>query len=220
MPEGRHPRRPHQALDPHPGRVGDVDPGPDAAAGMQAAIEAAGYHPQAVTEGVEAAVAGERVLDFVVHHEPTFDHDEVRRHVTVVALTPTRLVVGHTDEHPPDQLLPSPYTSTSTEAVTLDAVRSVVVQRMVAQQPAGAPAGAGGRGPTEAVLTVAWGAVRHVDLEPAQCSDPDCDADHGYTGTLAADDFSLRVSATADGAEAVGRLLDFARRLSESTTRA
>jgi len=73
------------------------------------------------------SLAHEPVRSFVVHHEPTFDRDEVRRHVTVVALTPTRLVVGHTDEHPPDDLLPAPYTSTTTEAVGLGSVQSVVV---------------------------------------------------------------------------------------------
>jgi len=184
---------------------------------LRAEIEAAGYYPEAVAEGVEAAVVGEPVVDFVVHHEPTFDHDEVRRHVTVAALTPTRLVVAHTDEHPADDLLPTPYTATTSEAVSLSAIRSVVVQRMVAQQaPVG---GAGGGQPSEAVLTVAWGVIRRLEVEPTQCPDPDCEADHGYSGALTADDFSLRVSAAADGAEAVQRLLSFARTLSESTVR-
>ena len=49
------------------------------------------------------------------------------------------------------------------------------------------------------MLTIGWGGVGRIDLEPAGCADPDCDADHGYTGVLASDDFSLRVSAAADG---------------------
>ena len=48
--------------------------------------------------------------------------------------------------------------------------------------------------PAEAVLTIGWGGVGRVDLEPAGCGDPECEADHGYTGVLASDDFSLRVS--------------------------
>jgi hypothetical protein len=184
-------------------------------------IESAGYHPEAVSDGVAAAVVDERVVDFLVHHEPTFDHDEIRRHVTVVVLTPTRLVVAHTDEHPPDDLLPEPYTSTTSEAVGLDAVRSVVVNRMVAQQAhRQRPRTGAGAPPSEAVLTVAWGAIRHVDLEPAACSDPECEADHGYTGSVTADDFSLRVSAAADGVEAVQRVLQFSRSLSQATVRA
>ena len=85
----------------------------DRAPELYDSIESAGYHPEAVSDGVAAAVVDERVVDFLVHHEPTFDHDEIRRHVTVVVLTPTRLVVAHTDEHPPDDLLPEPYTSTT-----------------------------------------------------------------------------------------------------------
>ena len=42
--------------------------------------------------------------------------------------------------------------------------------------------------------------------------DPECDADHGYTGMLASDDFSLRVSAAAEGPDAVAGLLALRRR--------
>jgi hypothetical protein len=58
-----------------------------------------------------------------------------------------------------------------------------------------------------------------IDLEPAGCGDPDCEADHGYTGVLASDDFSLRVSAAAEGPEAVENLLGFADALSARTAR-
>jgi hypothetical protein len=178
---------------------------------LRQAIDRTGYYPEVVADGVRAAVAGERVVSFFVHHEPTFEHDEVRRHLSVVVLTPTRLILAHTDEHPGDDLLPEPYTSTSTEAVRLSAVKSVVVTRMVAN-PSSGPAA-----PAEAVMTIGWGAVSRVDLEPAGCSDPQCDADHGYTGVLSADDFSLRVSAAADGSDAVTSLLAFAEALSART---
>ena len=120
--------------------------------------------------GCGAAVAGEQVASFLVHHEPTIDRDEVRRHITVVVLTPTRLILCHTDEHAPDDLLPEPYTSTSTEAITADPVRSVVVNRMVAN-PA-TFAGGGEPTPSEAVLTVGWGGINRIDLEPAACCGP------------------------------------------------
>jgi hypothetical protein len=71
--------------------------------------------------------------------------------------------------------------------------------------------------PTEAVLTIGWGGVSRIDLEPAACADPECDADHGYTGVLASDDFSLRVSSAADGQGAVDGLLEFAETLSART---
>lgn len=178
---------------------------------LRAAIERTGYYPAVVTDSVQGALGGEPVVAFHVHHQPTFERDELRRHLSVVVLTPSRLVLAHTDEHAGDDLLPEPYTSTSTEAIQLSAVRSVVVTRMVTQPTAGP------RPPVEAVLTVAWGGVSRVDLEPAACADAQCEADHGYTGVLSGDDFSLRVSAAADGADAVPGLLEFADALSART---
>ena len=178
---------------------------------LRTAIERTGYYPEVVADGVAGALAGEDVMSFFVHHEPTFERDEVRRHQSVVVLTPTRLVLAHTDEHTGDDLLPEPYTSTSTEAVSLSAVKSVVVTRMTANPTKGP------QPPAEAVLTIGWGGVSRLDLEPASCNDPQCEADHGYTGVLASDDFSLRVSAAADGSDAVDGLLSFADSLSART---
>jgi hypothetical protein len=171
-------------------------------------VSTSGYYPEIVADGLRDALAGEPVAAYVLHHEPTFDHDEIRRHMTVLALTPSRLVLVHTDEHPGDDLLPKPYTSTTSEAVALAQVRSVVVTRMVTSKS---------KQLEEAVLTVGWGAVSRVELEPARCSDPECEADHGYTGSLTGDDFSLRLAAAADGGSAVERLLSFARTLSAAT---
>lgn len=185
------------------------DTGP--AGDLRRAIDHTGYYPEVVSDGIFSALGGEEMLAFYLHHEPTFDRDEVRRHLTVAVLTPSRLILAHTDEHPGDDLLPDPYTSTSTEAVSLSAIRSVVVTRMIANPTSGPSS------PAEAVMTVGWGGVGRIDLEPAGCADPDCDADHGYTGVVAGDDFSLRVSAAADGGEAVGRLLGFADALSSLT---
>jgi hypothetical protein len=178
---------------------------------LREAIDRTGYYPEVVAEGVTSAVAGEDVVSFFVHHEPTFDRDEVRRHLTVAVLTPTRVILAHTDEHEGDDMLPAPYTSTSTEAISLSSVKSVVVTRMVAN-PTDGPTP-----PAEAVLTIGWGGVSRLDLEPATCGDAECDADHGYSGVLASDDFSIRVSANADGPDAVPSLLTFAESLSART---
>ncbi|HEX6578005.1 MAG TPA: DUF5998 family protein [Jiangellaceae bacterium] len=181
--------------------------------GLRLAIQQAGYYPNLVADTLETALAGEPVHSYVVHHEPHFDRDELRRHVSVLVLTPTRLVVGHTDEYPSDESHPLPYATTSTEAVPLDRVSSVVVSRTVtspASYRTGDP-------PREVVLTVGWGAMSRVDLEPAGCGDPDCEADHGYTGALTSDDFSLRVSEAADGGNRVEDMLTFARTLSAAT---
>ncbi len=183
----------------------------DRSGDLRLAIDRTGYYPEVVADAVSGAVAGEQVVSFFVHHEPTFERDEVRRHLTVAVLTPSRLVLAHTDEYAGDDLLPEPYTSTSTEAIALSTVRSVVVTRMVTNPTQGPSS------PAEAVLTIGWGGVGRIDLEPASCTDPECEADHGYTGVLASDDFSLRVSAAADGADAVSRLLAFAESLSART---
>jgi hypothetical protein len=184
-------------------------------AGLRQAIQHAGYYPELVAESVDAAVAGEPIEAFVVHQETTFDSDEVRRHITVLVLTPTRLVLGHADDHPADSLSPSPFVTASTEAVPLATVRSVVVNRVIAEPLRHHP----GDAPQEATVTIGWGAVSRIDLEPAACSDPDCDADHGYTGTASADDVALRVSEAAEGADAVERMLGFAAALSRATAR-
>jgi hypothetical protein len=187
---------------------------PGRADALRVEIDRMGYYPEIVNDGVGSALADELVESFFVHHEPTIERDEVRRHITVVVLTPTRLILAHTDEHAGDDLLPEPYTSTSTEAISLSAVKSVVVTRMVTNPAAGLTP------PAEAVVTIGWGGVGRIELEPAGCSDPNCDADHGYTGMLAGDDFSLRVSAAADGRDAVAGLLAFAAALSSATQRA
>ena len=84
---------------------------------LRSAIEASGYYPDVVADALAAAVAGEAVEAHLVHHEPTIDErDEVRRHVTVLVLTPTRLILAHTDEHAPDDILPAPYTSSKASA--------------------------------------------------------------------------------------------------------
>jgi hypothetical protein len=180
---------------------------------LRAAIEHAGYYPELVSETVETALGGEAIRCWLVQHEATFDRDELRRHVTVLALTDTRLLVTHTDDHPADDHDGVPHATTSSEAVPLHRIGSVIVSRTLADpvnHRAGTP-------PYDVVLTVGWGGVSRIDLEPATCGDPNCEADHGYTGTAATDDLSVRVSAEADGEESVRQALEFARVLAAAT---
>ncbi len=176
-------------------------------------IQRSGYYPDLVADALNTALGGESLKSYLVHHEATFDHDELRRHVTVLALTPTRLIVGHTDEHGVDEANPVPYATASTEAVRLERVDSVVVTRVVSDPATHRPGG----GATEVVLTIGWGAVSRIELEPAGCGDPQCDADHGYTGTASNDDLSVRVSEVADGRQVVEQALSFASALSQAT---
>ena len=176
-------------------------------------IHRTGYYPELVIDALHTALGGEQVVSHMIHHEATFEREQLRRHMTVLALTPTRLIVSHTDEHQSDEGGPVSHASASTEAVRLEKVESVVVTRVVGDPAAHLPGGAS----SEVVLTIGWGAVNRLDLEPATCGDPQCEADHGYTGTASNDDFSVRVSAVADGEDVVGQALAFAAALSAAT---
>ena len=52
------------------------------------AITRAGYYPSLVCDVVESAIADDEVVSHLVHQETTFDHETVRRHVTVLVVTP------------------------------------------------------------------------------------------------------------------------------------
>lgn len=191
--------------------------GPDAAmrSALRSDLESCGYFPALVEDAVLLAVGGEEVLEFVVHHEPTFNRDEIHRHLTVLILTPTRLVVGHTDEQPAEVPGGPMSAATSTESINLAAINTVALTRVVARPERyrlGDPA-------YEAWLSVSWGAMRRIDLEPATCGDPNCEADHGLTGTMTPDDLIVRMSAAADGAERVASLVRFTTSLQRSTGR-
>ncbi|PZR53811.1 phosphodiesterase [Xylanimonas oleitrophica] len=185
-------------------------------AALHEEIVRAGYYPQLVEDVLDVALAGETVQAHLVQAETTFD-SEVRRHLTVLVLTPTRLVTAHVDDHEGDHANPSSAAAT-TEAVPLEEIRSVTLTHVVAE-PAAYESGRGGSGPSELNLVVGWGAVSRIELEPAACGDPQCDADHGLTGQMLPDDVVVRVSSAAEGRDAVRRAVAFARELSAATTR-
>jgi hypothetical protein len=178
------------------------------------AIQRAGYYPALVADVVQAALAGDEVVSHLVHQETTFDHDVVRRHITVLALTSSRLVIAHADDHADDTGNEEVATAT-TESVPLSAVRGVMLTHVV-PKPQDYNPGSLGR---EITLTLGWGAVSRIDLLPATCADPNCDAEHGFEGTVSSDDISLRVSADAEGEAALGQALSFAQELSASIGR-
>lgn len=181
---------------------------------LQHDIERTGYYPALVMDALQTALAGEDIVAYLVQREPIFDRDQLHSHVTVMALTPTRLIVSHVDDHAPDETSPVPYATASSEAVRLERVDSVVVTRIVTQPEKHRSGGA----LRELMLTIGWGAVARLELEPATCGDPQCEADHGYTGTSSNDDLTVRISEAADGAEVVARALQFAAALSEATS--
>jgi len=182
---------------------------------LRARLQRSGYYPELVLDVVEGAVVGEAVSESLVHVETTFATDEVHRHVTVLVLTPTRLVSVHVDDQPTDAEHAVASAIATSEVLPLSAVRSVVTTHVVASPADHVP----GAPPAEVTIAVGWGAVNRVELEPAGCGDPGCDADHGLTGTMSPDDVVLRVSAQAEGVVAVTEALAFARALAAATGR-
>ncbi|HET8598903.1 MAG TPA: DUF5998 family protein [Segeticoccus sp.] len=172
-------------------------------------IERAGYYPALVTDVTAAAVAGDPVVSHLVHQETTFDQDTVMRHITVLAVTGTRLVIAHADDHPAEGA-GKPLATATSETVPLHAVRGVMLTHVVTDPDAYRPGSLG----REVTVTLGWGTVSRVDLVPASCGDPSCEADHGYEGTITADDIALRISADVDGEDVLDQALHFARTLS------
>jgi hypothetical protein len=182
---------------------------------LRAAIERTGYYPGLVTDAVWSSLGAEPVTAYVVTHDAIFDPGmEVRRHITVLALTPTRLIYSHTDEHPAEEPDARALAETSTEAVRFSRVSSVALTRVVPDPSSYVP---GVTMPSEVVLTIGWNVLSHVELEPAHCGDENCEADHGYMGTITADDLTLRMSEAADGEDGVRQVLSFAAALSDAT---
>jgi len=183
--------------------------------GLRSAIERSGYYPGLVADAVSSALGSEPVVSYVVQGEALFDPAmEVRRHMSVLVLTPTRLIYSHTDENPAEEPSARPQAETSTEAVRFSRISSVAVTRVVPDPASYVP---GVTMPSEVVLTIGWNVLSHVELEPAHCGDENCEADHGYSGTITADDLALRVSEAADGEEAVRQVLTFATALAAAT---
>lgn len=101
----------------------------------------------------------------------------------------------------------------STEMIALHRIASVATN-YVYHQPQHYRTGDEVR---ELTFGMSWNGTRRIDLEPASCADPQCDADHGLSGTAQPEDLVIRVSAEADGQRAVNKAREFAVRLRHET---
>ncbi|PFG37900.1 hypothetical protein ATJ97_0364 [Georgenia soli] len=178
---------------------------------LRADLDHAGYYPDVVAGVIDVALADEPVTSFLVHPETTFDETEVFRHLTALVLTPTRLVVAHVDDAPGPDGRPSALATT--DSVPLGEIRSVALTHGVSE-----PARARGMQVQELTVGVSWGTAQTLDLAPATCGDPECEADHGYTGNFTPEGVEVRVSAHAEGSDALKGALAFARALSAATS--
>lgn len=172
-------------------------------AGLQEELRRAGYFPQTAAACIERSLRSADVLAHLVRPETSFDGAEVRRHLTVLVLTPRHLIVSHLDDDQADALNPSQVVVT-TERLRLAQVRSTGLGQVFdseGSRVAGREA--------EVTLGITWGGSRRLDLERGWCEDPECQADHGWAGTVSPGDLALRVSALADGREAVEAAMTF-----------
>lgn len=171
--------------------------------GLREELLRSGYFPQTAAACLERSLRGAPVDGYLVRPETTFDGAEVRRHLTVLALTARHLIIAHLDDDQADELNPSQVVVT-TERVRLTRIVSVGLNQVFDSEGASVP----GR-EAEVTLGVTWGGSRRLDVERGWCEDPDCQADHGWTGTIAPSDIALRVSALADGEDAMQAALAF-----------
>ena len=141
---------------------------------LTAAIERAGYHPAIVSDVVLAAW-GEPVVAHLVHQETTFEHEAIRRHITVLGPTESRLLIVHADDHQDDPHGPVDVATATSESVPLRDVRGVMLTHVV-PDPQNYVPGSGSRahahprvGPSS-VLTSSRVVVRIPDVTPTTAS--------------------------------------------------
>jgi len=178
---------------------------------LDQAVAVAGYYPALANSVLRTAIGSEAVRGHFVHAETTFDDREVRRHMTVIVITDRRLLRVHMDDgagHNDESLHEA---SATVESALLSSIHNMAMTHVV-HHPEDYREG---DLPSELVLAVGWGVHSRIELEPATCGDENCDADHGYSGSLTGDDSLVRVSIIADGEETVRALIDFAQTLQE-----
>lgn len=181
----------------------------DLSPGLRRELQRGGYYPELVARVLAHALGGQEVTDYLVHPDTSFDSSEIYRHLTAAVLTPTRLIGVHVDDDPSTG---RPHAIATTEAVALRRIHSVVLSYGVADPAADARV-------DELTIGIHWGSASRIDLEPAGCADPECEADHGYTGVLTADDLVVRVSAAGDGTGRLDQAVAFATALSAAVAR-
>ena len=167
------------------------------------------FYPRLVADVVDDALDGRDCLAHLVHLETHFDRAEVRRHITVLVLTDDMLVITHVDDQQLDDAGEQIVAQISTESVPVAQIRSVVLSYMYSQPQNYKPSDP----VREVTLSIAWSGGQRLEMGPASCGDPQCEADHGYSGTIAQEDIVLRISAEADGLQAVQDAKLFARAL-------
>lgn len=191
---------------------------PQLPAELEEKISRAGYYPQLVSAVLRVVLGGEPVNGSYLHVQTTFAEEELRRHLTALVITPTRLISAHVDDHEGDEERPAQAAAT-TESVPLRDIRTVTLTHLVVE-PAEVVDLAKPEAEAEVNMAISWGQATRIDLEPMTCGNPDCEGDHGISGQSLADDLTIRVSAAAEGPAAIASVIEFAQQLSAATAQA
>ena len=184
-----------------------------AGAELQHDLVRAGFYPQMAQDVLAEAMSDQPVLDHFVHLETHFDQKEVHRHITVMVRSTSVLFILHIDDQQLDEQGHHVMAHVSVEMIRLREIATVATSYGF-HQPQNYQ---GGHDVNEMTFGLSWNGTKRLDLMPASCNDPQCDADHGLSGTSQPEDLIIRVSAEADGPDAVAKARSFAGRLRLAT---
>lgn len=160
-------------------------------------IEELGFYPDLVTRALKRALGGATPLASIFQVEAAFDHESMFNHLSALALTSTTVVQLHVDEQPD---------GTAMIASAIHPIRTI--RGVSFMEVVGAPSSAE-TSTQEITIALNLGAVRRSDIDPMHCDDPMCDAEHGYQMLTVPDDINMRISAAADGVDALQRAEKF-----------
>lgn len=160
-------------------------------------IESLGFYPDLVSRSLRRALGGIEPLACIFQVEAAFDHGSMFNHLNALAVTGTSLVQLHVDEQEDGTAL------IASAIHPLKYVRGVSFMEVVAAPEQGDCS------TQEITIAMNLGAVRRSDIDPARCDDPSCTVDHGYQVVSLPDDVNMRVSAAADGIDALQRAEHF-----------
>lgn len=164
-------------------------------------IETWGFFPEVVDRALRRALGGCEPIALIHQIDAAFDRGSMFRHLTVAALGEHVFVHIHVDE------LEGGAAGVTTAVHPLSELRGLSIGEVVASPERGGAA-------TEITVSLNMGSQHRTEIEPARCDDPECPADHGYSASSFPDDFTLRVSQAADGAETLRRAQHFVDTLS------
>src|SRR5690606_14023612 len=129
---------------------------------LSQAVQGAGYYPALANHVLRNAIGDEEVKAHFVHAETTFDSSEVRRHMTVLVLTPTRLLRVHMDDGAGHGIDPVHEASATVESAFLKRISNMALTHVVHEPESFRE----GQVPSELVLAVGWGVHSRIELEP------------------------------------------------------